>query len=314
MSDPTSRSRVTITLGRTGQVVKRAGSALGSSFSDALPIVGSKRSVRERLGNNVVDGSSAHFNNKRLRGDGTTARALHDTHLSKDDLRHKITHKNILKQSQNIQQKGLDLRNILSRPAQSATNTTSTRNPIPEQKDTRLRYLEQNNSIRIANVPCFRAIDTVTKAESPWTLDRLRRRSPDEALATSRRDGELKKQYSVRTYDEPKNMSEDAFESSRPTSSSSYLTKTAPPIRLMKTMGPMVAVPQPLPSSLAQKSTNLVDDHLPVDSFLRALGLEKYAVLFKAEEVDMYSLKRMTEIDLKGMGLPMLWHKRRVNG
>ncbi|KAL6562594.1 hypothetical protein OROGR_003601 [Orobanche gracilis] len=54
----------------------------------------------------------------------------------------------------------------------------------------------------------------------------------------------------------------------------------------------------------------MVAEQVTVDSFLRSLGLEKYAILFKAEEVDMYSLKRMAEEDLKEMGIPMRPRKK----
>ncbi|WVZ13195.1 hypothetical protein V8G54_017725 [Vigna mungo] len=42
-----------------------------------------------------------------------------------------------------------------------------------------------------------------------------------------------------------------------------------------------------------------------VDGLLHALGLQKYAILFKAEEVDMTALKQMGENDLKELGIPM---------
>ncbi|KAM3376416.1 ankyrin repeat and SAM domain-containing protein 6 [Capsicum galapagoense] len=42
-----------------------------------------------------------------------------------------------------------------------------------------------------------------------------------------------------------------------------------------------------------------------VDSFLQALGLEKYTITFQAEEVDMAALVHMTDEDLKAMGMPM---------
>ncbi|KAH6756408.1 Sterile alpha motif domain-containing protein [Perilla frutescens var. hirtella] len=365
-----SRSRVTITLGRSGQVVKRAGSSLGSSFSNEHPSVGSKRPVRERLGSNVD--SSAEVNNKRLRRDGRPANAFNDIHLRKDDLRYKIMHKNILKQSQNSQQNGGDLRNILSRPAQSSTTSVTTRDRMPEPKDSRLRYLEPTDGrqhftdtvdgrnltpvprsasghipeFRVGHAPdprkqqilevgdggrsIFEAhnvrrpmpeprpsnsmtrMDSGINPYSPWTLDRLRRRSPDESLTTSRvlttpkKDEILQRRYAVSAYDDARTsayMSKDAFDISRPMSSS-LLTKMAPPVGQMKTMAP-VASSIPMSGSLMQKSSYLVDDQVTVDSLLRSLGLEKFAVTFKAEEVDMYSLKRMTERDLKEMGIPM---------
>lgn len=365
-----SRSRVTITLGRSGQVVKRAGSSLGSSFTNEHQVVGSKRPLRERLGNN--NDSSAEVNNKRLRRDGRPANAFDDIHLSKDDLRYKIMQKNILKQSQNGKQNGGDLRNILSRPAQSSTNSVAPRDRMPEPKDARLRYLEPTDGrqhftetmdgrnltpvtrsasmhipeFRVGHVPdprkqhilevgdggrsIFEAqnsrrpmpeprpLSAVTRMDSginsysPWTLDRLRRRSPDESLATSRvltapkKDVILQRRFPVTAYDDARTsayMSKDPYDISRPMSSS-LLTKMAPPVGQMKTMAP-VASSLPLSGSLMQKSSYVVDDQVTVDSFLRSLGLEKFTVTFKAEEVDMYSLKRMTERDLKEMGIPM---------
>ncbi|XP_042410368.1 uncharacterized protein LOC121999803 [Zingiber officinale] len=54
----------------------------------------------------------------------------------------------------------------------------------------------------------------------------------------------------------------------------------------------------PVPASLnkiSQKETELSVDR----------GLEKYSMTFKVEEVDMPSLKHMTDDDLKTIGLPM---------
>ncbi|CAM8898542.1 unnamed protein product [Rhodiola kirilowii] len=42
-----------------------------------------------------------------------------------------------------------------------------------------------------------------------------------------------------------------------------------------------------------------------VDSFLKSLGLEKYLITFKAEEIDMTALVHMSEDDLKVLGIPM---------
>uniref|UniRef100_A0A3Q7I2M2 SAM domain-containing protein n=1 Tax=Solanum lycopersicum TaxID=4081 RepID=A0A3Q7I2M2_SOLLC len=42
-----------------------------------------------------------------------------------------------------------------------------------------------------------------------------------------------------------------------------------------------------------------------VDNFLQSLGLEKYAITFQAEEVDMAALVHMTDEDLKAIGIPM---------
>ncbi|MBA0704827.1 hypothetical protein Golax_017060 [Gossypium laxum] len=42
-----------------------------------------------------------------------------------------------------------------------------------------------------------------------------------------------------------------------------------------------------------------------VEGFLQSLGLEKYAITFQAEEVDMTALVHMTDGDLKALGIPM---------
>lgn len=55
-------------------------------------------------------------------------------------------------------------------------------------------------------------------------------------------------------------------------------------------------------STVSKKSQQKVES---VDSFLLSLGLEKYAITFQAEEVDMAALVHMTDEDLKAMGIPM---------
>ncbi|XP_021273691.1 ankyrin repeat and SAM domain-containing protein 6 [Herrania umbratica] len=42
-----------------------------------------------------------------------------------------------------------------------------------------------------------------------------------------------------------------------------------------------------------------------VEGFLQSLGIEKYTILFQAEEVDMTALVHMTDEDLKALGIPM---------
>ncbi|CAI9785185.1 unnamed protein product [Fraxinus pennsylvanica] len=385
-----SRSRVTVTLGRSGQVVKRARDGLNIPFIDSEQTVGGKRSIRDRLGSD--SDSSNQFNSKRQRSDGNAANGIDDIHLSKGDLRFKILQKSKQKQRQNDQQSGTDLRNILSRPAQSSTNSLGTRARRSESKETRLHHtdprdgrqhfpetrdgrqlmtmtMDSRQSIRdyrelqihepreqrmsdprqkfmpesrearrsfpelkdvsqyipepsrssvMRPMPGSRTANAATKVDSvinsysPWTVDSLRRRSPDETLASFRglsptkRDEGLQRRLPVRAYDDTRTstyMSKDAFEFSRPMSSSSYLTNMVPPAAQMKNVAPVVA--PLLPGSLVRNSSYVVDDQLTVDSFLLSLGLEKYAIHFKAEEVDMYALRQMGNSDLKDLGIPM---------
>ncbi|XP_073130249.1 uncharacterized protein [Henckelia pumila] len=319
-----------------------------------------------------------------MRGDGGSMIDADDIRLSRDDLRYKIIRKNMRKQSHKRLQDGEDLRNILSRPAQSSSNSVSAWEKLPETRDTRPRYSEPKDirhhipaprddrqlmsvsrsssqhlplskvhqllnprvqhmpdaresgrigldpkdsgrrmpdisrSSMISDVHGPRTANNVTRVEpginssSRWTLDHLRRRSPpDEVLMSSRglpapaRDEEPKRMHAVRTLGDTRSSTlKDPFEFLRPTSSSSYLTKMAPPVGSLTARAPIVST-LPLPSSQVQNTSYVADDHPTVDIFLKSLGLEKFTILFKAEEVDMYSLKRMTDSDLKELGIPM---------
>ncbi|KAA8550614.1 hypothetical protein F0562_002298 [Nyssa sinensis] len=57
-------------------------------------------------------------------------------------------------------------------------------------------------------------------------------------------------------------------------------------------------------SSVSRKKTQQKAES--VNSFLQPLGLEKYSIIFQAEEVDMTALLHMTDEDLKALGIPMV--------
>ncbi|CAI9092822.1 OLC1v1028165C6 [Oldenlandia corymbosa var. corymbosa] len=374
-----SRSRVTITLGRGGQVVKRTGLvADDGSFSDSRPAVGSKRSVRDRLGGNV-DPTSL-FDSKRQRGDGSwmstsASNYVDDMSLGKDDLRYKI----MLKRSQSSNHRSdLDLRDLLSRPAQSSTTSSGTQRRTAQPEDVRKHYLEPRDSRQpmkdsrnsgqlvsesknvrqqlfeprgyrerlpdprdsrhvmpdLKDARNYRSgvisvsmpgqtlssrssgslpqMESLRSSHTPWTLENLRQRPVDRVVGSSRgvspprRKEEKELRPLVRAYDESREASyasRGAFEQSRHVGSSSHLVKSAPTAGPAKTM----ALPHPPhpPVSLVQKNSYRTEDPLTVDSFLQSLGLDKYSILFKAEEVDMHALKQMGDADLKELGVPM---------
>ncbi|XP_057994001.1 uncharacterized protein LOC110645192 isoform X2 [Hevea brasiliensis] len=64
-------------------------------------------------------------------------------------------------------------------------------------------------------------------------------------------------------------------------------------------------LPPPTASGILQKSSYVGEEQQTVEGLLHSLGLGKYAILFKAEEVDMTALKQMGESDLKELGIPM---------
>ncbi|KAM3304012.1 protein IQ-DOMAIN 14 [Capsicum chacoense] len=408
-----SSSRITITLGRSGQVVKKAGPVLDHPLPDSGPAVGSKRSVRDRLG--TISDSTTEFNNKRQRGDGSrlgsrASSGIDDGRLGKDDLRYKIMRKTALDRVQsNGQQNGVDLRDFLSRPAQSSTESPSSRHDIPDQRDNRPRvpeprdsrprvpeprdsrprvpelrdirarvpeprntrprvpeprndrhhmvdsrgsrqylpddvdsipYMPETRDFRghrpelkdvryntpesrslsmVVRAPATRnaealpLMDSIRNSYSPWTLDRLRRRSPDGVRSSSRgispprRGEELQRRPQVTPYDDLRFRSytrKDVSELSGPTTSAGYLSNTSQPAGPGKTVTPLRSL-IPQSRNQVQRSSYAAEDQPTVDSFLNSLGLEKYAIHFKAEEVDLYSLKQMGDNDLKELGVPM---------
>ncbi|KAM0935869.1 putative sterile alpha motif domain-containing protein [Dioscorea sansibarensis] len=57
------------------------------------------------------------------------------------------------------------------------------------------------------------------------------------------------------------------------------------------------------PNSSRRKSQQ--KSNLSVDGLLQSLGLEKYSIIFQAEEIDMTALVHMNDDDLKALGIPM---------
>jgi hypothetical protein len=341
----TSRSQVTITLGRTGQVITRPGPVFDSVYSShSHQGGGTKRSIRDRLGGSNDD--SSQLSNKRLQLDDSrlnypsATNYIDDVRLGRDDLRFKIIQSNVLKKSQSIgNQDGVDLREILSRDARPAKgvpqllpeprqrfpeaenlrhrfpeveNTRrrfpeveNTRQRFPEAENTRQRFPEAENMRRRfpepentrqrmmeapgAGLPPRRSaeslpqlVDLRSSSYSPWTLERLRQGS-----------SELPRRPPVRTYDDVPHVRKDVIKVSRPIDSSRSMGKSPS------------TVPIPQEGAVIRKSPYTVDGPYTVEEFLHSLGLDKYYILFKCEEVDMTALRQMRENDLKELGIPM---------
>ncbi|XVF32172.1 hypothetical protein REPUB_Repub17cG0058900 [Reevesia pubescens] len=69
-----------------------------------------------------------------------------------------------------------------------------------------------------------------------------------------------------------------------------------------------VETPEPEPkraATMAARKKSQQKADTSVEGFLQSLGLEKYAITFQAEEVDMTALFHMTDEDLKALGIPM---------
>ncbi|XP_059648936.1 uncharacterized protein LOC132294926 [Cornus florida] len=169
-----------------------------------------------------------------------------------------LVRKNVLRQVQSDgKQNGVDLRDTLSREIRSSTSNPNMRQRMPEP--TRLHISEPMDVSIFSRIPSTRSadalpqIDSLRNSYSPWTLDRLRRRSPDETFRTSRgrsprrNEEELPKRPLMRIYDDVRTvpyMSKDVLEPSRPKGSSPFVTKST------VSSGPVKAVaPPPPPSS-----------------------------------------------------------------
>lgn len=275
-----SRPQVTITLGHTGQVVKRT-SGSGETFrSDYGSVSGSKRSVRDRLGN----GGDQPYNNKRQKHQGTQ--------VNKDDLRFKLLRKKEL---------SMDLREKLSRTVLP-----------PLRVDPRERERDPKETGLIRRMPPARSQDdfemeSYRKSYAAWNLDGLRRRSPDRLVSTSRPRGvspprviEVRRQVRPVEASRPSHMmNRDVISVPGPTT---LVRKPTLPVEGAK---PVLRLAPQTASGVVQKSPYMGEQPVTVASLLQTLGLSKYSIMFQAEEVDMPALRQMGDSDLKELGIPM---------
>ncbi|KAF6159849.1 hypothetical protein GIB67_032933 [Kingdonia uniflora] len=226
-----SGAQVTITLGRSGQVVKKLGSDFDASDSDSdyrpSSLLGKKRSIRDRLGSNEDE---LHWYqgepvNKRQRGGvnrGSSSPEMNDTRISPNDLRYKLTRKAMdskTRENERDQQNCVDLREKLSRSTRPSMRThtlqdmrepmrTSTqhylpgptristqqyspepmrinsRQELPEPKANGL--LKRRSSVSSDDLLDVDRMEPLQTSYSAWTLDRLRRNSPNRKLGASR--------------------------------------------------------------------------------------------------------------------------------
>ncbi|CAI0386508.1 unnamed protein product [Linum tenue] len=178
-----SNGRVTITLGPSGQVVKRAVSAAG--YSDSLLGAGGKRSVRDRLGGDSE--GSMYRGDKRHRSDSYLTAAnsagVRDARIGKGDLRFKLLQKNVGRRDQSDDDKW-DLRDKLSKKAQSLSH------PPAVLGTGELMSYPRETSL-LGGIPPSGSSSELSRREpsrnsySPWTLDHIRRRSPGRIITAS---------------------------------------------------------------------------------------------------------------------------------
>ncbi|KAG8082277.1 hypothetical protein GUJ93_ZPchr0014g46876 [Zizania palustris] len=208
-SASSSRNQVTITLGHSGQVVKRR-AVSDINNDDVMQFLGRKRSVRDRLGNNKVNSESYDGQQHKKRRQAETNSLQHGDdvcQIGRDDLRLKLMNKS-LSSNGVAKQNGVDLREKLSRKlknslrydgrghAAESRSTYDRRERIPESGSRyvmRERVPEPRVSTHPSRIPSARSVDDLFKSDSSrrqyssWTADDLRHRSPDK-LSSVRRD------------------------------------------------------------------------------------------------------------------------------
>lgn len=160
----------------------------------------------------------------------------------------------------------VDLREKLSKTAHPLTNNFNSKQHVPSRETSLLRP-----------IPSTRTSDDLIRVESmrssysPWTLDHIRKRSPDGFPSTSRgispqrNVGDLQRGPLNRTYDGVRSVpyvGRDVIETSRPPSATpaSFMSRpsasTLPPV----TAKPVASHPgqHPPPSSVGQRPSYVV--------------------------------------------------------
>ncbi|KAG7981901.1 hypothetical protein I3843_04G022100 [Carya illinoinensis] len=272
MSEP----RFTITLGPSRQVVKRGGRVkeYAHPHADTKAMTGSKRFWGEkgRSGANNLSSSTR----KRQRGDGNWSwddDGVHDLGISRDDLRLKLMRKSLKRIRRAAEERRkMDQRKKFSKTSQPLVShnmmhqrSEPTENGISWQ----MPSMERSRFKASRGLPPPVSFEDVRQVSSVRVADPSRAGWFMNSNATSR----------------PINSA--PFTMKGPLENSKPVTQLAPM------------------TSFGQKSSHTVVESVTVDGLLQSLGLGKYNIHFRAEEVDMTALKQMGDKDLKEMGIPM---------
>lgn len=182
--------------------------------------------------------------------------------------------KNIRRAQSNNDQKGMDLREKLSRMGQAPARFVDTRKQLPMSKDTGI----------LGRIPPTRRADDFPKTDtsrpsySGWNLDQIRRRSPDRILGTSvglsppRNVEELQRRPLNSTFDDVRVVSymrKDVLDAPRPVTTVPFSTRSGLPTVSAKPAPPPPPSGAPFisqlspPASLMRKSSYAVHTVCP---------------------------------------------------
>ncbi|XP_028771133.1 uncharacterized protein LOC114728393 isoform X2 [Neltuma alba] len=301
-----SQPRVFISLGRTGQVVERGRTASNSREArcDGGPRSGSKRSKGDGL---RVYPHGSFVSTKRPRGYGTY-RGAHDnrvneTGLTSDDLRLKLLRRRSKRIQCNLEERQ-KIGHMNQNPVKSGLPSPSNGRfqPKPEARE---RFHPRQISYTKNGHPVHQG-DSMQKLGTSRILDEAGARSSDILLDSSRTVATLAN-FDGRQQFSSTSTTDVLTSKSFPRNGVFYASM---PIGFTPTTfkGPVEngeAARQPAPRSGIGEKNSRGEVPLTVSGLLRSLGLEKYEIAFRAEEVDMTVLKQMGDKDLKDLGIPM---------
>ncbi|KAE8648901.1 ankyrin repeat and SAM domain-containing protein 6 isoform X2 [Cucumis sativus] len=305
-----SNPRVTITLGRSGQVVKRGVSSssaadFAQSYVDSGPEPRRKRYI-ERSADNAEDLFSS--TNKRQRGvdfhsslSGGERRSAY--RVGQNDLRLKLMRKN---QSKKIgigeEHSRMDLHNRFSKNSLPSTSGDAVHRRHEFRGSNLIRQTHSRESADDLYLEHSQRKSTVSY------VDRMRVRSPDGVMKSSmgrsppKYDAEFRRGSSMREADQSRDewfLRNGIADSYRTVDSASAKMKAPLPV------SGRAAKDHTAISGSMQRSSPMGELPLSVAGLLNSLGLGKYAIHFQAEEIDMTALRQMEDKDLKELGIPM---------
>ncbi|XP_022993639.1 ankyrin repeat and SAM domain-containing protein 6-like [Cucurbita maxima] len=299
-----SRPQVTITLGRSGQMVKRGGSDFAQSNIDSGPVPRRKRYI-ERSADNAEDLFSS--TNKRQRGDGfdwsSSGQRKNVYRVGQNDLRLKLMRKN---QSKKIglgeEHSRVEIHHQLSKNYLPSTSG----DVIHRRHEFRGSNLIRQTHYRKSADDLY--LEHSQRKSTVSYVDRMRVRSPDGIMKSSmglsppRYNDEFRRISSMREAD--RSRDEWFFRNSV---ADSYRSVDSAPAKMKATLpvsGKAVKDLTAISGSM-QRSSAMGEGTLSVAGLLNSLGLGKYVIHFQAEEIDMTALRQMGDRDLKELGIPM---------
>lgn len=274
-----STPEITITLGRSSQIVKRKRTDF-DRFASNRDASSSSRSKRQR--DAAVKGNVGHVGENGL-------------HLDRNDLRYKLIQRRLSSESP-IAASGIERRAELKgefsgAPTRSSISSNVLQHGAQCHQDRRVQRDPYRETARdLHYVDSSRDYSTVTR-------DDLRQRSPARlaynsgGLFPSTDNTDKQKVTPIRSV-EPFGC-RLAYRNSL--SGSTRSTVSANVMSLMEAET----------SDTMPRGLFMAEAPVTVTGLLNSLGLGKYAIHFQAEEVDMTVLKQMGEKDLKDLGIPM---------